>query len=222
MRWAIVGWCIGFGFATSGLSWAQEPGVVTPDELLAAQQNTYHNERWGFSITKPEEWVLYKEEAQLSRDFCGIQVGDSEDVKFAGVVAAVSSFSFDEKWVLLPPTVSVQVYLLPLWAGYTAQDLKPAVQEFVNELLQDIQTDPQTAVQVAFAPRAVEINGNRWTTAGFTGTLPVRTKVAESYVELYMRASGDRLWLVSFWARPVDVPSSRVAVNGIINSLTFD
>lgn len=65
MRWFMIGCAIGLGSVFASAGWTEEPGVLHPDQLQAAARNTYHSDEYGFSITKPDSWVLYEPNANV-------------------------------------------------------------------------------------------------------------------------------------------------------------
>ncbi len=221
MRWAIAGWFIGFSFATSELSWAKEPGVVTPEELEQGQvmeRNTYHSEDRGFSITKPDGWVLDTKESlqEQGREQIPIFPG-STSVKYEGLIAVVAPFPSGTEWLLVAPRVQAESYQL----------LAPALAEqLMNSALRETQAGISRQAQVLLEPVTVTINGKNWVRAGFTSKAPAPDlsnpkATVDLYEESYMHVSGNRFFVVHFTARPVDVPTYRKEVDSIIQSMTI-
>lgn len=231
MRWLMLVGLIGVSMMTASVAWAQEPGVISPDDLEAAraiERNTYHNEQYGFSITKPEEWVLYTESDRLDKTCCGMWLDDSEAWRWKSTAAVVSRFSFDEQWVLVPPMVVIQIYeAVSPTAVHAVLETPEVVSEGVMRLLLlGLQAKTALQGQIILAPQRVTLGGKEWRTAAYTATiqtpLPDGTKTAvETYNESSTCATPAGFVWINFIARPVDVPSYRKDVDRIIQSITL-
>jgi hypothetical protein len=100
---------IAFSLMAAANSFAQEPSVISPEELEAAkaiERNTYHNEECGFSITKPEEWVFYTQEEIESGKSSGVGISFTTTayLKKQGL-AGMARFPLGATWVVLSPSV---------------------------------------------------------------------------------------------------------------------
>jgi len=212
-RLIVVG-LIGVCAATASISWAQQPGVISPDDLEAAkaiERNTYRSEAYGISITKPEGWFLVGANELTGEP----TIPHTKHLSFLGYVAGVFSFPPENQWVLINPSVVVEVYDV----------VTPFTQEEVaNIYLKDIQAIVGAFVQITMPPTPVSLNGKEWIRAGYfwRGATHREGERTQSYQECYFRIEQQRLILIQVTARPADVPTYRAELDSIIQSVTIE
>lgn len=206
----MVGGLTFIGFSLALPSWAEETeSVISPDQLEAAkavERNTYHNEEYGFSITKPEGWTLHEPN--------GVRLGPTfyaSTVEFLGGVA-LTQFPPGTQWVLANPQITVQVY---------KDTLRGSAELLITKLLRTLQERPDFAARVALPPTHLEVNGKTWVKAGAFCKDPTKQNV-ETYTEYCVHTMGDKIFLAEFSARSIDVPSIRKEVDSAIQSITLD
>lgn len=225
MWWRVLIWSFGLSLATTGISWAEEQGVITPEELeqaQAEQRNTYHDEEYGFSITKPEEWALYTAhdpQRELRILFSDFSSPDPSGWKLKSRRVAILQFPADTTWVLVNPAVVVAVY-------ETSTDCVRSdcsAETAASSLLLSMQATPDDETRIALGIGSIELNEEKWVKYGaFTKVrLRVGDEKLDIYNEFYIHAVENRYFLVQFVARTADVPSVRNDVDRIIQSITI-
>lgn len=224
MRWNRNGMLIALTVAlgAAGTVLAQEPSVVTPEDLNAAravERNTHHDEQFGFSITKPEDWAWYTDLPTPEGVGDAALVND-ETTKLRGIPVVIVRFPMEAEWVLVNPRVNVMVYedlqhILP-------ESESLALDDFAQKALLQFQADTQAQGQVLFPPTVVEISGVAWRKFGCRAKLTSGGIPIDAYIETYVTLHQRQYFLVNFFARMVDVPLYRREVDGIIRSFVFE
>jgi hypothetical protein len=216
--------CVGLvivSLVTVRISGAQEPGVITPEDLETAKEaerNTSTNEQYGFAITKPEEWAFPQPSAIITFRPHATTVGGAEyAVELDGLVVTVLRFPADAEWILVNPRIRVDAYQLKT----------PIPQEvFMNLWLQNFQADPGLDAQVTGPPTTIEVHGRTLAKAGvfmkapLSVDEPMKDRV-DVYAEYYICVvePQSKVFVIEFMARPADVPLYRKDVDAMIQSI---
>ena len=224
MRWDRVDvWlAVGIGLGMMSAAMAEDPSVVSPEDLNAAralERNTYHDDQFGFSITKPEEWVWYTDLA--GSESLGLSLVEDVSTKLRAVPIVITRFPVEAKWVLVNPRVSVQVY--EITERVPPEGESQVLDSIQQQFLLQAQADPKAAAQVLFPPTVVEIHGVPWRKFGTSAKLSTSAggKLVDCYTGTYLARRQNYCFLVSFLARMVDVPVYRKEVDRIIGSIVL-
>jgi hypothetical protein len=211
------------GLAAPSASLAQEPGVINPEEMATAAHNTFVDDEYGFSMIKPDRWVVTTEQAVIDR----VRAFHGPNVVSQKHLVVASKFPLDAPWLLVhPPAVKVSACRLanPL----PATEVSIALEQLANQTLQDAQADPERKVKVMLPPGEVEINGVRWVKFSVRHTEqfsvigreepPVEI---EMYRESYITMRGDRAFILHFDSRMDEVIESRQDVDRMIQGIVL-
>lgn len=214
-------WTMSFCAALVQMSWAQSPGIITPEDVGSAQageRNTYSNPTYGFSLTKPEDWFLYTDEDVPSR---GVYIYDGERTSFTGTQVFITPIPAGQPWVLVYPGVSVGVYTL---IGEALEDSPQGAAWYtINDLLKSFQAAPYSHAQIGLPPTDIFINGTTWKKASLVVQAPIEEgRSAQVYFETYVCAvSNDKFLLASFTSRKDDAAAYLEDAHRIIQSIVL-
>ncbi|MBI3323945.1 MAG: hypothetical protein HYZ92_01535 [Candidatus Omnitrophica bacterium] len=212
MRWQMLVGAVGFTLAMNGSIRAEEPGVVSPEQVEAAktaERNTYRNKEYGFSITKPEEWAFV--DSDVRNVFHARLRSDEENVRSLGIIAGIIRFPANADWVLWNPSALVEVL----------EFIKPVTDsELISGILLGLQSDSKHPATGVLPPQTVTLYGKSWKKAGIQGKF--EGKKEGLYAEYHVHGLQNRAIKVEFSARTVDVPQHRKDVESVIQSIRIE